>query len=245
MYARAGDMSMWNYPRSRGEKFLPVQGLELATELPPLARGKARAAAQPLRGSGITPARAGKSINFLSIQGIYQNYPRSRGEKSTTIFSPACTRELPPLARGKAQRSTLVQVGDRITPARAGKRASPCGRECRPRNYPRSRGEKHSVLLRIGGRGELPPLARGKARGRGLCHPHIGITPARAGKRAETVNDGVAFRNYPRSRGEKSEPIWVACSCLELPPLARGKDAASSMTSYSSGITPARAGKRA
>ena len=81
MYARAGDMSMWNYPRSRGEKFLPVQGLELATELPPLARGKARAAAQPLRGSGITPARAGKSINFLSIQGIYQNYPRSRGEK--------------------------------------------------------------------------------------------------------------------------------------------------------------------
>ena len=184
MYARAGDMSMWNYPRSRGEKFLPVQGLELATELPPLARGKARAAAQPLRGSGITPARAGKSINFLSIQGIYQNYPRSRGEKSTTIFSPACTRELPPLARGKAQRSTLVQVGDRIT-------------------------------------------------------------PARAGKRAETVNDGVAFRNYPRSRGEKSEPIWVACSCLELPPLARGKDAASSMTSYSSGITLARAGKRA
>ena len=224
MYARAGDMSMWNYPRSRGEKFLPVQGLELATELPPLARGKARAAAQPLRGSGITPARAGKSINFLSIQGIYQNYPRSRGEKSTTIFSPACTRELPPLARGKAQRSTLVQVGDRITPARAGKRASPCGRECRPRNYPRSRGEKHSVLLRIGGRGELPPLARGKARGRGLCHPHIGITPARAGKRAETVNDGVAFRNYPRSRGEKGRDCQRWGSVSELPPLARGKE---------------------
>ncbi|EJZ85808.1 hypothetical protein HMPREF9240_01281 [Winkia neuii BV029A5] len=163
MYARAGDMSMWNYPRSRGEKFLPVQGLELATELPPLARGKARAAAQPLRGSGITPARAGKSINFLSIQGIYQNYPRSRGEKSTTIFSPACTRELPPLARGKAQRSTLVQVGDRITPARAGKRRHSSLHLCHGRNYPRSRGEKGLALRPGMSTPELPPLARGKA----------------------------------------------------------------------------------
>ena len=174
-----------------------------------------------------------------------RNYPRSRGEKLNAVPSSKSAIELPPLARGKEGIHHSIYATEGITPARAGKRASPCGRECRPRNYPRSRGEKHSVLLRIGGRGELPPLARGKARGRGLCHPHIGITPARAGKRAETVNDGVAFRNYPRSRGEKSEPIWVACSCLELPPLARGKDAASSMTSYSSGITPARAGKRA
>ena len=162
MYARAGDMSMWNYPRSRGEKFLPVQGLELATELPPLARGKARAAAQPLRGSGITPARAGKSINFLSIQGIYQNYPRSRGEKSTTIFSPACTRELPPLARGKAQLSTLVQVGDRITPARAGKSTGAGIVPPSHWNYPRSRGEKGRDCQRWGSVSELPPLARGK-----------------------------------------------------------------------------------
>ena len=162
MYARAGDMSMWNYPRSRGEKFLPVQGLELATELPPLARGKARAAAQPLRGSGITPARAGKSINFLSIQGIYQNYPRSRGEKSTTIFSPACTRELPPLARGKGPRLAAGNVDPGITPARAGKSIACFCVSAEGGNYPRSRGEKHGggdcATLTL----ELPPLARGK-----------------------------------------------------------------------------------
>ena len=150
-------------PARAGKRKARKPNVRECAELPPLARGKARAAAQPLRGSGITPARAGKSINFLSIQGIYQNYPRSRGEKSTTIFSPACTRELPPLARGKAQRSTLVQVGDRITPARAGKRRHSSLHLCHGRNYPRSRGEKGLALRPGMSTPELPPLARGKA----------------------------------------------------------------------------------
>ena len=153
----------WNYPRSRGEKQILAAGSVAWRELPPLARGKDWYEQNGIEINRITPARAGKSSSSCSTVARQRNYPRSRGEKSTTIFSPACTRELPPLARGKAQRSTLVQVGDRITPARAGKRRHSSLHLCHGRNYPRSRGEKGLALRPGMSTPELPPLARGKA----------------------------------------------------------------------------------
>ena len=54
-----------NYPRSRGEKRFGLVLARFALELPPLARGKGAAPDSYLRIAGITPARAGKSLNDL------------------------------------------------------------------------------------------------------------------------------------------------------------------------------------
>ena len=54
-----------NYPRSRGEKRTNPDAWFPDTELPPLARGKEEKKQHGHPTTGITPARAGKSLNDL------------------------------------------------------------------------------------------------------------------------------------------------------------------------------------
>ena len=71
----------------------------------------------------------------------------------------------------------------------------------------------------------------------------MGITPARAGKRALQPAPDRRHGNYPRSRGEEQpRPIYRNIS-LELPPLARGRVVCGCFSGLPGGITPARAGK--
>ena len=51
-----------------------------AQELPPLARGILKAFTLQAVSAGITPARAGNTLTFLSLIVLLWNYPRSRGE---------------------------------------------------------------------------------------------------------------------------------------------------------------------
>ena len=71
-----------------------------------------------------------------------------------------------------------------------------------------------------------------------------GITPARAGKSVELVLQANHEWNYPRSRGEEASNWSLDAMALELPPLARGRDATVATLIGVAGITPARAGKR-
>ncbi len=120
----------WNYPRSRGEK--PVfSGMDVCgLELPPLARGKVFAHSFSPIGLGITPARAGKSFECAADGGGNWNYPRSRGEKLTSVFWVFSNGELPPLARGKVPTETDIANMNGITPARAGKRHTDASCHC-------------------------------------------------------------------------------------------------------------------
>ena len=113
---------LWNYPRSRGEKYSGITSRGSVTELPPLARGKEHPTWTGSTSRGITPARAGKS--FLRCLGCecFGNYPRSRGEKSRKKPPKPLYLELPPLARGKGQLNQNAPQIRGITPARAGKR---------------------------------------------------------------------------------------------------------------------------
>ncbi len=233
----------WNYPRSRGEKSEQSFDSESQAELPPLARGKARAARPSCVISGITPARAGKSPSFALTLHVRWNYPRSRGEKLSMNWNVVSYLELPPLARGKVvPPDTTLQLAG-ITPARAGKRTRLPSHESSMRNYPRSRGEKRMLTLGSPRYSELPPLARGKDLRRTGEWRSNGITPARAGKSLIEEHIQTQPRNYPRSRGEKIIQVALQIDRQELPPLARGKVNPVVFKNLSPGITPARAGK--
>ena len=151
-----------NYPRSRGEELAEGFLNELSSELPPLARGRVGACATIGVRTGITPARAGKSVGNRSTLRTQRNYPRSRGEE--IAFSPLRTLrpELPPLARGRDGRPGDYPPLRGITPARAGKRKPARAVTSAARNYPRSRGEERVASTRPDSSRELPPLARGR-----------------------------------------------------------------------------------
>ncbi|EPD26786.1 hypothetical protein HMPREF9237_00715 [Actinotignum schaalii FB123-CNA-2] len=153
------------------------------------------------------------------------------------------TAELPPLARGRAETTICPIDPSGITPARAGKSADRTARHCGHGNYPRSRGEentrgKHLHIFR-----ELPPLARGRVNSAAFNIAQLGITPARAGKRPDPGPSFAKAGNYPRSRGEEELGVRGGYPCVELPPLARGRDAMTTERRRHRGITPARAGK--
>ena len=192
-----------NYPRLRGEEASTSPPIMPGRELPPLARGRGQAHRPFSRASGITPACAGKRTSAAHTIPARRNYPRLRGEEADFAPAAGARRELPPLARGRAARARWLKLLPGITPACAGKRRDSRGCGYKEWNYPRLRGEEIfaalvSMLLR-----ELPPLARGRVRGRATKRRAKGITPACAGKRRRRHRGHARARNYPRLRGEE------------------------------------------
>ena len=115
-------------------------------ELPPPTRGRGVEAIVKLATGGITPAYAGKRARAQNRSGGSGNYPRLRGEEDhdprAWFFSP----ELPPPTRGRGKDAGKRWLSIGITPAYAGKSASPAGRFPGKRNYPRLRGEERMVV---------------------------------------------------------------------------------------------------
>ena len=171
-----------NYPRSCGEEPRSRIFRAVCVELPPLMRGRARNARNPLRMGGITPAHAGKSLTLFLCSLTQWNYPRSCGEEARTALVLFFQWELPPLMRGRARPPQPKQSNTGITPAHAGK--SGCDEELRirHRNYPRSCGEEAMNSRAFWIYQELPPLMRGRDLTLGLIASQMGITPAHAGK---------------------------------------------------------------
>ena len=85
----------------RGEEPHPSNQPPPGAELPPLARGRARIHKLKNLPPGITPACAGKRRGLVKGCTAPWNYPRLRGEESTTHSLAVWNAELPPLARGR------------------------------------------------------------------------------------------------------------------------------------------------
>ena len=133
---------------------------------------------------GITPAHAGKSLDFGTAGQAAQDHPRTRGEKAFFSVEKSTLPGSPPHTRGKGITAKTTRTTKRITPAHAGKR----GRGWLPvawkGDHPRTRGEKHMVPNRLTPAMGSPPHTRGKVP---CCAPtprENGITPAHAGKSA-------------------------------------------------------------
>ena len=91
-----------DHPRVCGEKGLVKLVNCLAQGSPPRVRGKVNAFSPPLSKRWITPAYAGKSIVFLSIQVRSKDHPRVCGEKLYDLQFSAYQAGSPPRMRGKA-----------------------------------------------------------------------------------------------------------------------------------------------
>ena len=175
--------------------------------------------------AGITPAWAGKRRAIFSYSGSPGDHPRMGGEKSRK--APKWRQELgsPPHGRGKAHALHPTHVNSRITPAWAGKRATPRKNGCPGGDHPRMGGEKNPPPGDKTGEGGSPPHGRGKGgHFSGRVRPD-GITPAWAGKSTWSPSFKDLRQDHPRMGGEKAVCRSRRKEAAGSPPHGRGKAA--------------------
>ena len=194
-----------DHPRACGEKNATWVMVFSTPGSPPRVRGKVAVFEPFSQSSGITPARAGKSLLRCRIILRGRDHPRACGEKSGDRRRETGRSGSPPRVRGKEVLNISVDTLDGITPARAGKRdISQNGQRVR-RDHPRACGEKHR---RRGGRAPSqgsPPRVRGKVGVGHLSRFKTGITPARAGKSPKLRRPRQKYGDHPRACGEKPD----------------------------------------
>ena len=88
-----------------------------------------------------------------------------------------------------------------------------------------------------------PPRGRGKVAYKWLLVTFTGITPAWAGKRQKLAVCRVSHGDHPRVGGEKGKAGALLFRQIGSPPRGRGKETRPLLCRFSSGITPAWAGK--
>ena len=169
---------------------------------PPLARERRIIPIRRDPVSGITPARAGKTIIQGEMTLFDRDHPRSRG-KDFKVFSPS-SDELgsPPLARERRIYYSGAWKGGGITPARAGKTLYCTLVPTAYEDHPRSRGKDSRPRCWCRPRMGSPPLARERLRPRPIAPVVVGITPARAGKTSPASSQRPRSWDHPRSRGK-------------------------------------------
>ena len=145
--------------------------------------------------------------------------------------------------RGKVPRSLFCAVGNRITPAHAGKRFLRLGCSLQTRDHPRTCGEKWCGGGLCDGHPGSPPHMRGKVLVYTLCIDLLRITPAHAGKRKGTQDGAIRLRDHPRTCGEKAASAVPLSPMAGSPPHMRGKVQSVLQSMERVGITPAHAGK--
>ena len=78
---------------------------------------------------GITPARAGNSFEQSGRKILCQDHPRACGEQGSRGNLKPEQRGSPPRVRGTVNFELIHKPAVRITPARAGNRQFPTGKE--------------------------------------------------------------------------------------------------------------------
>ena len=188
--ARAGKTSVlveadtlaWDHPRSCGKDQVIHNGLHRLSGSPPLVRERHVQGGPGSEQAGITPARAGKTVDdFLRVRMV-EDHPRSCGKDTTPSREICGISGSPPLVRERPASSKMMISFVGITPARAGKthRLS-----CRLRSWwdhPRSCGKDGSEKSYAGAGLGSPPLVRERLRRTASASRETRITPARAGK---------------------------------------------------------------
>ena len=194
---------------------------------------------------GITPTYAGKRCSARTPTFRTWDHPRVCGEKRRPSSHSHTLPGSPPRVRGKAVAPLPVGYVPRITPARAGKSSMSSTSDSESGDHPRACGEKSSTGIQIQERIGSPPRVRGKVAPRPAAPAHPRITPARAGKSWRRCNWCGCGWDHPRACGEKLRMGFLRGLVPGSPPRVRGKGVSQRSPGTETGITPARAGKRA
>ena len=146
--------------------------------------------------------------------------------------------------RGKAASGFLSALVCRITPAYAGKRYRNARSGQYQRDHPRVCGEKAFMAFCRNCAVGSPPRMRGKVCFLGCISVLTGITPAYAGK-SYLIGTGLSdTKDHPRVCGEKTVLDLSRLVEQGSPPRMRGKVEQLVTAGFTTGITPAYAGKR-
>ena len=193
----------------------------------------------------ITPAGAGKRKRNRRSNRQRKDHPCGCGEKVSHIRPRGRNNGSPPRVRGKGFFSRCKRIFHRITPAGAGKSAGDGIHYPADGDHPRGCGEKFDIsdfsVLLTGS----PPRVRGKGCFQNCFCRVLGITPAGAGKRTNTITGELNAQDHPRGCGEKDKYHYRRIKSPGSPPRVRGKAINSPLTYFVFGITPAGAGKSA
>ena len=131
-----------DHPRVCGEKLSGCVWQQACAGSPPRMRGKEGQPGRVERGTGITPAYAGKRTPTRKAHLLTRDHPRVCGEKIVFVIVFCSLMGSPPRMRGKAALSASAAGSEGITPAYAGKRQCsrpPAGGH---QDHPRVCGEK-------------------------------------------------------------------------------------------------------
>ena len=192
---------------------------------------------------GITPAYAGKRHQCANLRVLLRDHPRVCGEKLLCPAQPRRCRGSPPRMRGKVCCIVCAGMGQRITPAYAGKSIRR-NKKCRTlQDHPRVCGEKTGQSWEQAYIGGSPPRMRGKVTKTVTETGERRITPAYAGKSGIIFVYDVLRQDHPRVCGEKSMMVPHTLTRLGSPPRMRGKAAGKRFFALHPRITPAYAGK--
>ena len=154
---------------------------------PPPMRGKGKTVSIRNVNAGITPAYAGKSVEFLKTEWEQKGSP-------------------PPM-RGKVDEVHEMKDNVRITPAYAGKRISMRAGRFPTWDHPRLCGEKAGKYISNSPASGSPPPMRGKVHTELHCGIFVRITPAYAGKSVSYEKLPSVNKDHPRLCGEKTKKI--------------------------------------
>ena len=112
-----------DHPRTRGDKAGNIAIVVTATGSPPHTRGQGNPPWKRFSVMRITPAHAGTRNIWSNLGFLYQDHPRTRGDKTSARRSGVSLAGSPPHTRGQAVRFPILWAVYRITPAHAGTRA--------------------------------------------------------------------------------------------------------------------------
>ena len=95
-------LSIWDHPRTCGEKSVHATFRKLTLGSPPHMRGKGMKLAISRDNLRITPAHAGKRCPISPQQKAIRDHPRTCGEKNAATAGTVDGAGSPPHMRGKA-----------------------------------------------------------------------------------------------------------------------------------------------
>ena len=245
----------------RGRVGRPMGGCAAGRITPARAGKSAMSDALPQNALWITPRVRGRVYLLNYLQYNYRITPARAGKRGAGSLHGqpaedhprACGEELRIFARGERSRDHPRACGEEAlqTKVLAGATDHPraCGEEWvtvpGPISYsgspPRVREENLWFSPASWSMGS-PPRVRGRAISES-CRQKKGITPARAGKRADWLAPDDPRRDHPRACGEELIHFGDEILCLGSPPRVRGRALNHTDQAVSMGITPARAGK--
>ena len=132
---------LWDHPRSCGKDRIHITPMAYMLGSPPLVRERPTTASMSTKPTGITPARAGKTLVKASRSYSDEDHPRSCGKDETVNGYLLGFGGSPPLVRERPLSARILCRHSRITPARAGKTVPLLGLESRLEDHPRSCGK--------------------------------------------------------------------------------------------------------